>query len=332
LKTAKRRLSARRKSSGLTNFRISWHKALAGSQIKGFFMKLFRSSRQIMLALLGSLFLAAPVTAKAPATLCGDQLTTQIPKRAYKAMAGSLVMNGVRKIGGNDRDTALTKQIAAGNLPKFLRHLSAVVLKGSDANGKEIDVTICVMPDYLSVGSNGDFVRTPLGLPSAAAIADDLGFMLPTTKMVDAIYRQAKVHLAPSPMSPTNQMSSTTYLMQHNRTVQLSLAKFGHTSSALTAGQKKDLVLTSRLRSARGRVAIYGWHRLNGRPIQPLSTVHGAQYADYSHGIRLVSQTAYVNGKPQSLETMLQNPMLSKIVSNEGPIQNVQGLIASLYN
>ena len=28
------------------------------------------------------------------------------------------------------------------------------------------------------------------------------------------------------------------------------------------------------------RVAIYGWHRPDGRPIQPLSTVHGFRYAD----------------------------------------------------
>ena len=46
-----------------------------------------------------------------------------------------------------------------------------------------------------------------------------------------------------------------------------------------------------------GKIAIYGWHRLNGAPIQPLSTVHGACYADYSHGIRLVSETVLVDGK-----------------------------------
>ena len=50
----------------------------------------------------------------------------------------------------------------------------------------------------------------------------------------------------------------------------------------LTAGPRKDLVLTSRLWLDPGKVAIYGWHRARGAPIQPLSTVHGAGYADYS--------------------------------------------------
>jgi hypothetical protein len=73
----------------------------------------------------------------------------------------------------------------------------------------------------------------------------------------------------------------------------------------LLAGHKKDLVLANRLSSNRGRVAIYGWHRGNGDPIQPLSTVHGEYYADYSHGIRLVSRTAYVNGRPVDLRSLL---------------------------
>jgi len=52
----------------------------------------------------------------------------------------------------------------------------------------------------------------------------------------------------------------------------------------LTSGDKKDLVLTSLLWRVPGRVAIYGWHRAVNQPIQPLSKVHGARYADYSPG------------------------------------------------
>lgn len=40
---------------------------------------------------------------------------------------------------------------------------------------------------------------------------------------------------------------------------------------ALLAGHKKDLVLTRRLVGRPDRVAIYDWHRLDGRPIHPLS-------------------------------------------------------------
>jgi hypothetical protein len=56
----------------------------------------------------------------------------------------------------------------------------------------------------------------------------------------------------------------------------------------LLAGHKKDLVLTRKLATRPNRVAIYGWHQLSGEPIQPVSTVHVAEYADYSHGVRLI--------------------------------------------
>ena len=72
---------------------------------------------------------------------------------------------------------------------------------------------------------------------------------------------------------------------------------------ALVSGHKKDVVLTNRLITHPGQIAIYGWHRGIGEPIQPLSTVHGAGYADYSHGIRLVSQMAMIDGKLRPFTT-----------------------------
>ena len=45
------------------------------------------------------------------------------------------------------------------------------------------------------------------------------------------------------------------------------------------------------------RVAIYGWHYPSGQPIQPLSLVHEADYVDYSHGARLISRIAIVDGE-----------------------------------
>jgi hypothetical protein len=99
---------------------------------------------------------------------------------------------------------------------------------------------------------------------------------------------------------------------------------------ALTAGDKKDLVLTNRLWNNLDRVAIYGWHRQDGNPIQPLSTVHGARYADYSHGVRLISDTAYVDGKAESLMALLQNAQLAPVLSDEGRIRNPTDLINTL--
>ena len=76
-----------------------------------------------------------------------------------------------------------------------------------------------------------------------------------------------------------------------------------------------------------GKIAIYGWHRLTGIPIQPLSTVHGATYADYSHGIRLVSDVVLIDQEPRSLYGVLEDPRLAKILSDEGPIRNIRQMM-----
>jgi len=264
------------------------------------------------------------------AVLCGDMLSRSIPTRSAQADTGSNVMERLMGQGGANRDAAVTEELLTGNVPAHMRHLTPVSIDGTLSDGQKVEVTICVTPDYLAVGSDTDYVRIPLGLPAAARIADQFGFFLPTTRMVDAIYAQAKVRLAPSPMKPTNQMTTTSYLLRHSATVDAMRARVTPLLGALVAGQKKDVVLTTRLLSKRGQVAIYGWHRTNGRPIQPLSTVHGAQYADYSHGIRLVSQTAYVNGQPQPLSQILSDPQLATLVSSEGPV-NATRLQSSLY-
>jgi hypothetical protein len=87
-------------------------------------------------------------------------------------------------------------------------------------------------------------------------------------------------------------------------------------------------VITNLLASKPGRIAIYGWHRSSGDPIQPLSTVHGARYADYSHGIRLVSEMAILNGKLRSIYDILQDRLLAKVLGDEGAIRNLWQITA----
>ena len=106
-------------------------------------------------------------------------------------------------------------------------------------------------------------------------------------------------------------------------------AAYGAAPGALTAGHKKDLVLSQRLWEQPGRVAIYGWHRADGTPIQPLSTVHGARYADYSHGVRLVSQTMFVDGRPTRLLDALADEQLGPLLSDEGPLPGATSWLAS---
>lgn len=127
-----------------------------------------------------------------------------------------------------------------------------------------------------------DGLRMPVGLTEAYRIADEHGMRLPTTAMVDAIWRAADVQLEPIPMDWRGPMTSMSYFVEHDRLIDEQLA--GRTG--LIAGHKKDIVEAGR---DNPNVAIYGWHRLNGRPIQPYNNVdHGREYRDYSHGLRLV--------------------------------------------
>ena len=87
----------------------------------------------------------------------------------------------------------------------------------------------------------------------------------------------------------------------------------------LVAGHKKDLVLTRKMQGRPDRVAIYGWHRLSGEPIQPVSTVHVDWYADYSHGVRLVWHGAY-RWRGSGIAETLADPATASILSDEGPL------------
>ena len=130
--------------------------------------------------------------------------------------------------------------------------------------------------------------------------------MLPTRRIVDEIYRQAEVKLDPQPL--TEQREAVATFVQHNGIIEQQ--RKGHVRGDLIAGIKKDVVLTPRLDQHAGHVAIYGWHKLDGQPIQPLTTVHIATYVDYSHGIRLISRDVVVDGKTMSIDDVLASSEL----------------------
>jgi len=255
------------------------------------------------------------------------QLTAKIPPRTRAALTGSEFAKYVSGMDPHRREQAILDQVLAGDIPSFLKKLVPVELRYEQANGKPVRATIFVAPDYLAIGSNQDFLRIPMNLDTAKAVVDRLGFILPTRKMVDAIYRQAAYHFAPQPLPAGPEMRSTGFYARHNEMVNEQAAALGIPLGALVSGDKKDVVLSNRLVTHPGQIAIYGWHRPTGAPIQPLSTVHGAHYADYSHGIRLVSRKVLVDGDLRSISDVLQDPVLSKLLSDEGPIRNLRGLL-----
>jgi hypothetical protein len=258
-------------------------------------------------------------------------LLKQIPTRPSFAMTGSEFVKYVSAMDEPRREQAILAQITRGNLPDFLRKLKPVQLVERLSDEKTTTATLFVMPDYLAIGSDKDFLSIPMDFYTATEIAVKLGFILPTKKIVDTIFQQSSVHFAPEPMPPGPKMRSTAYYVKHHQKIEEQRLALACPLDALVSGHKKDIVLTNRLAREIGKIAIYGWHRLSGTPIQPLSTVHGAGYADYSHGIRLVSDLVLIDGGPSSVYGVLEDPELAKVLSDEGAIPKVRKLMTLHY-
>jgi hypothetical protein len=267
--------------------------------------------------------LTFPLTAgDDPASI--SALTRSIPAGLTTALTGSGFAASVAAMNLQQREQAILRQILAGNIPLFLRHLAPVELHQERPGGATLTATVFVMPEYLAIGSDTDFLRVPMNLYTASAIASRLGFVLPTRKIVDAIYRQAAFRFSPEPMAPGPRMTSTGYYQVHNAKIEEQSRALGITLGSLVSGHKKDVVVSRLLDRNPGRIAIYGWHKPTGAAIQPLSTVHGACYADYSHGIRLVSETVLIDGEARSIYDVLADPQLAGILSDEGPIPHLR--------
>jgi hypothetical protein len=228
-----------------------------------------------------------------------------------------------------EREQAILEEVSKGNLPEFLRKLVPVELRCESTTGKNLNATIFVTPDYLAIGSDSDFLRIPMNLHTAVTIAERFGFVLPTRKMVDAIYLQSRYRLSPQPLPAGPEMRSTGFYWTHNEMIENQAHAIGARLGELVSGDKKDVVMSNRLATHVGRIAIYGWHRAPDQPIQPLSTVHGANYADYSHGIRLISEWALINGKLEPIHDLLRDPSTARVFSDEGPIHVNWSLLAT---
>lgn len=244
------------------------------------------------------------------------QPSPAIPKRPADAVGGTEFIRAIEKLNRTEREEAIAREVLRGNIPEFLRSFRKVETKIKDAAGKERVAVVEVMPDYLAIGSDADFVRMPMNPQTAARIADAFGCALPTRKIVDDVYRTATVKLAPKPLT-MNREAPATFLQHHSI---IEEQRSGRELGQLVAGHKKDVVVSNRLAEKPNRVAIYGWHQLDGKPIQPLTIVHVDWYVDYSHGVRLMKRTVTVDGKLQDARQVLLSPSLSPLLSDEGPV------------
>ena len=230
------------------------------------------------------------------------------------SLSGSAFYKQAAAMSWKERDSFALVQFKDGNVPAFWLVLQPVHTSYKDTTTGIIHNAIYyVTPDYFSIGTNDDWARVPLTPMAAQIIADSLKCFLPSRKMVDDIYRAAVIKLEPVPMYAFRDSTPT---MWHHHLI-IEGQRKGR--NGLIAGIKKDVVNTSKLNesSTRDRVAIYGWHKPDGKPIQHLYTGHVNWYVDYSHGIRLVSRQILVDGKWMDYTSVLQDDTLRHLLCDE---------------
>ncbi len=237
-----------------------------------------------------------------------------IPPRRADAPSGAAV---IAELSALDRDAVIRRELLAGNVPAWTRAARTVRYTALDSAGVQRRVELEVLPDYLAIGGDDDWVRMPMSPHVAQAFADAFGFTLPTRMMVDRIWRAADEHLDPWPLTEAREAPGTFYA--HHLLIERQRA--GRPRGSFVAGIKKDVVLTNRLAGRADRVAIYGWHYANGVPIQPVYVGHVDWYVDYSHGIRLVRRRVRIDGQERDVAEVLADPLLAPLVSDEGPLR-----------
>ena len=245
-----------------------------------------------------------------------------LPPRPPGAPTGRAFAASVSSLSRDAREEAIFQQIAAGNVPAFMRNLVPITVTATSHT-----LVYYVIPDYLAVGPDEDYFLMPMSPLLAQRIADTTRCSLPTKKMVDQIYQAASLKLAPKPIPPSAAMITIPVFAQHNDSVwqqrQPVLGQFP--LGTLVGGDKKDVIISNSIYTnlkptVPKPVVIYGWHQLNGVPIQPVYNGHEETYADYSHGIRLVQRALTLDGSPADIVAILKDPALCGLISDEGTI------------
>tara|TARA_R110002073_G_scaffold279026_1_gene443212 strand:- start:502280 stop:503140 length:861 start_codon:yes stop_codon:yes gene_type:complete len=225
------------------------------------------------------------------------------------------LLNNLIHLPVRQREDALIEYMSQGSMPAYNFQFKKVSYQTTTSTGKKLNVSFWVSPDYIAIGHNKNYVRMPLTPQAAQLLADQFNCLLPTTKMVDEIYKKAQLKLVPLPL--TENRDSLATFMKHNDLISLQLDK--KTPSGIVSGIKKDVIQSTAVLSnpKPNRVAIYGWHTLDGKPIQQLYTGHVDWYVDYSHGVRLVYKKMLLNNRPVFITDVLNNPELSESICND---------------
>ena len=128
------------------------------------------------------------------AVLVGD---VSVPVEHYRHLPASRLtgwdfMLQADSLGFWPLDSAIVSEVLAGNVPQAMRSFRKVVIHTAVTDSVPVlaephTIELLVLPDYVMIGTDEDYVRMPMSPLAAQAIARELDCSLPTAYMVDRI-------------------------------------------------------------------------------------------------------------------------------------------------
>ncbi|MCU0377298.1 MAG: hypothetical protein MUC78_03475 [Bacteroidales bacterium] len=241
-----------------------------------------------------------------------------IPNRDPSGETGTAFMIRINDLPLEEREEEIFRAASSGNIPDFLRQTLRLKGEFEDLEGTKHIIEYEVMPDYLAIGSDDDFCRIPMNPRTAQRLADLFGASMLTAKLSDHIWAAADIKLTPFNYVPVgNANELVTKFGEHNAQIEKQLSEAGGHHGQLVAGIKKDVIISSRIADRTDRVVLYGWHKPDSKPIQPVYSGHIWWYVDYSHGIRFINNQVILDGKPALFTDILKDSVLFQLFSNE---------------
>lgn len=243
--------------------------------------------------------------------------------------------------GPEAREAMIWTEVERGNYPVWTGTLVPVVL--TDRRKRTARVYVSV--DCFAIGTDQDWMRVQASGYLAQRIADHFGCLLPTNKIVFEAYKQAKIRLIAhifdcQTVGAGKWQRSTLAWRLHEDVLSGRVAckrgqivsnlagklnpRLGeHTGqcclpsgphpSVLVAGHLKEVTINGE--DLTKKLAFAGFFPPNGQPLQKgYGGPHGPGYADYSHGCRIVSRKAELDGKEVEYEDLVTNPANAELM------------------
>lgn len=197
--------------------------------------------------------------------------------------------------------------------------------------GKHRTLIVFVSRGPYAIGTVDDFRHVPAMPATAQILATRRNAILPTRKLVRKIWQAASLKIPMQTFKPDAQQQSPAMWRADDAKLSNVAPQLGAQllAGALAAGFKKDIVIAPRMDGS--RVAIFGGQRVTPDAVQnpldpwawqPLSMIHGSDYADHSHGIRFVSRNALLDGAHVDIAQVFADPQLVRLVSDDDLMPN----------